>query len=431
MGSGKHKINHAKNNMINISTIKDDKKVLSGVNILGCSHLTKETAVLIETLYLLGANVHWCASNIYSTKDDVVKEIIKNKWGKVKGRRNMTIREFWDNIKDMLIFKNGQGPDIVIDNGITITALFHEKEGKFTEFLSGNVYNELKRIKSSYHENFWKKIRENLKLFVQQTTSGYFFINYLESNNLLIAPVIDINNSITKCKIDNTSGSRQSCINALNNAGINLVGLNVLVVGYGNVGKGVAMGLQNNKAIVTIAEIDPICALQASLEGFKVGKIKDVIGEQDLIITCTGQKHVIDSELILMMKDGAKLGNIGYSSIEIDMKGLETITHKKKKVGEYKNLHHLKNNKEIVVLANGELINLSLAEGHPSHIMSLTFSNIIYAILDYLNNKNKYSKNRVYELDNKSQIQIAREYLDANDIQIDKGLINKPKTYKY
>lgn len=328
----------------------------------------------------------------------------------------MNVNEFWDNILEVLNFKNGYGPDIVIDSGVILTPLFHLNITQ--DYMGDNHYNKLVEIRKSKPDRYWNNLKNNIKLFIQKTTSGTFYLKYLEENNYLFCPVIDINSSITKSKIDNIYGSCDSCIRALRNSGINLTKINALVVGYGNVGKGVAKGLKDNNANVTVTEINPICALQATMEGFQVDKIKNVIYNQDLIITCTGKKNVIDTELILMMKNGAKLANMGNSSIEIDVKGLNKISLDEENIKEFITEYTLPNKNKINLLSDGELINTSLANGHPSHIMSLTFSNIIYAILDFQQNK-KYSENKIYYLDKKIQEEIAFRYLKYNNIQID------------
>ncbi|VVU94811.1 S-adenosyl-L-homocysteine hydrolase, NAD binding domain [seawater metagenome] len=414
----KSKLDFAINQMSNLVLLSElFPGCLKGLNILGCSHLTKETGVLIKTLYQLGANINWCASNIYSSQNDIVDEIKKHGWcHKIKGKKNMDNNEFWNNILEVLNFKDGRGPDIIIDNGITLTALIHVNISD--NYIGDKSIQKIQEIRKLRHKNHWDKIKANVKLFIQQTTSGHFYLRWLEEKGLLFTPVIDINSSITKCKIDNRYGCANSCIEALKNAKINLSGINVMVVGYGNVGTGIATALRDNKAYVYVAEIDPICALKATMEGFHVDKIKNLIGKQDLIITCTGRKQVITTELILMMKNGAKIGNMGYSNFEIDIEGLKLLTENKETILPYVEKYSLVNKKEITLLSSGELINLSLGEGHPSHIMSLTHSNIIYAILDFVREK-RYSENKIYYLDRNIQNEIAMQYLNCNNIRID------------
>jgi adenosylhomocysteinase len=368
-------------------------KPLKGARIAGCLHMTIQTAVLIETLTELGAEVTWSSCNIFSTQDQAAAAIAAT-GVPVYAWKGMTEEEFMWCIDQTVFFGEKKEPlNMILDDGGDLTQLILDK------------YPEL-----------YKGIRG----ISEETTTGVHRLYDLEKQGKLPVPCINVNDSVTKSKFDNKYGCRESCVDAIRRAtDVMMAGKVAVVAGYGDVGKGSAESLKGAGARVIVTEIDPICALQAAMEGFEVKKMDDAIKEADIVVTTTGCKDIINSKHFLAMKDKAIVCNIGHFDIEIDMAWLnKNYGHTKDTVKPQVDLYTLENNKQVIVLAEGRLVNLGCATGHPSFVMSASFTNQVLAQLElWLHTKN-YDK-KVYMLPKHLDEKVARLHLSKIGVELD------------
>ena len=387
-----------------------DIQPFKNLKISGSLHMTIQTAVLIETLKYLGATIRWCSCNIFSTQDHAAAAVVQFKSASVFAWKGETLEEYWDCTLEALTWPNDDGPDLLIDDGSDATGLIHmgvkyekeyEKTGILPDFgtldiLNSELDNMYRIILSTLKTNpkKWTKMASKMIGVSEETTTGISRLNELEYKNELLFPAINVNDSVTKTKFDNLYGCRHSCCDALMRAtDVMISGKKALVIGYGDVGKGSAASLKAAGAIVYIAEIDPICALQACMEGFQVNTIEDVIKDIDIFVTATGNKNVIKIEHIRNMKNNAIISNIGHFDNEIEYNNLLN----EKDITRY-NIKPLvdkftfSNGKSIIILAEGRLMNLGCATGHPSFVMSCSFTNQVLAQMYLLDNKNILEK---------------------------------------
>ena len=405
------------------------EKPLKGVRISGSLHMTIETAVLIETLVELGASVRWASCNIFSTQDNAAAAIAKAGIP-VFAFKGETLEEYWNFTLDMLTHPGNLGPELIVDDGGDATLLLHkgyqmEHGDNWVNTPSDNhevsvIKNLLKRC-AKERPGWFTRVVKDWKGVSEETTTGvHRLYQMLEAGKLLI-PAVNVNDSVTKSKFDNLYGCRESLADGLKRAlGVMIAGKTAVVCGYGDVGKGSAHSLRGFGARVIVTEIDPINALQAAMEGFKVTPIEDTLGEADIYVTTTGNCDVITLEHILKMKDQAIVCNIGHFDNEIQVDRLNTAkgvsrVNIKPQVDRY----DLPSGNSIYLLAEGRLVNLGCAEGHPSFVMSNSFTNQVLAQLDLWKNRNTY-KVGVYRLPKKLDEEVARLHLEKIGVKLTK-----------
>ena len=393
---GRKEIMLAESEMPGLMSLRKEfssSKPLKGARIAGCLHMTIQTAVLIETLVELGAEVTWSSCNIFSTQDHAAAAVAKAGIP-VYAWKGMSEDEFDWCIEQTIFFGDDRKPlNMILDDGGDLTNIILDK---YPELISG------------------------IKGITEETTTGVLRLYEREKNNTLPLPAINVNDSVTKAKFDNKFGCRESAVDAVRRAtDIMLAGKRVVVCGYGDVGKGTAASFASAKCLVTITEIDPICALQAAMDGFEVKKLSNIIDKMDIVVTATGNKDVVVDEHFLKMKDKAIICNIGHFDNEIDMKWLNmhfgpTKQEIKPQVDKY-NI----NGKEIIVLAEGRLVNLGCATGHPSFVMSTSFTNQVLAQIELWKNSINYD-NRVYVLPKILDEKVAYLHLEKLGVEIEK-----------
>jgi len=447
-----------------IRTKYGSQKPLAELRIMGSLHMTVQTAVLIETLVDLGADVRWASCNIFSTQDHAAAAVVVGSDGTpddpkgvpVLAWKGETLEEYWWCTEQALTWPDGSGPDLIVDDGGDATLLIHkgveyEKAERVPDFDTeadpeewGVVLNLLHRSLSR-DSNKWHRISENIRGVSEETTTGVHRLYEMEKAGALLFPAINVNDSVTKSKFDNIYGCRHSVIDGLNRASdVMISGKMAVVCGYGEVGKGCAQALKAQGARVVVTEIDPICALQASMEGFTVRRIEDILGEADIFITATGNKDVITAKHIAGMKDKAIVGNIGHFDNEIDMAGLQKIPGiRKNNIKPQYDEWIFPDGHSVMVLAEGRLLNLGCATGHPSFVMSASFTNQVIAQVELAQNYGKYI-NKVYLLPKLLDEQVALFHLDKLDVRlteltdeqaayigVDKKGPYKPEAYRY
>ena len=382
---GRKEISIAETEMPGLMALRKEykgKKPLQGARILGCLHMTIQTAVLIETLVELGADVRWSSCNIFSTQDHAAAAIAK-KGIPVYAWKGETEKEYWWCIKQTIEGKKDWKPNMLLDDGGDLTALMHKE------------YSELLK---------------NVKGLSEETTTGIKALEKMEAEKTLLIPVINVNDSVTKSKFDNLYGCRESLIDGIKRAtDVMISGKIVIVAGYGNVGKGCAASLKQNGARVMITETDPICALQASMEGLEVVLMDDAIETADIVVTATGNKDVVTADHVRKMKDRSILCNIGHFDNEIQVDALRNYkwTEIKPQVHEIE----FPDKKRVLLLAEGRLVNLGCATGHPSFVMSSSFTNQVIAQIELWNNSDKYQK-KLYILPKHLDEKVATLHLD-------------------
>ena len=391
---GRKKIKLAEYEMPGLMSLRKmygEEKPLKGARIAGCIHMTVQTAVLIETLIELGAEVRWSSCNIYSTQDEAAAAIAKENIP-VFAWKGETEEEYWWCVDKTLDF-DGQGPNLILDDGGDLTLRVLEK---FPELI------------------------KDIKGVSEETTTGVHRLEKLSSDNKLPFPAVNVNDSVTKSKFDNKYGCRESLADGIKRAtDIMLAGKRVIVCGYGDVGKGTAASFRGAGAIVTITEIDPICALQAAMDGFEVKKLSNVIGSADIVVTATGNKDIIEKESFLALKDKAIVCNIGHFDNEIDMSWLnKNYSHTKTEIKPQVDLYTLENNKQLIILAEGRLVNLGCATGHPSFVMSTSFTNQVLAQIELWNHSKKY-ENKVYMLPKHLDEKVASLHLKHLGVELE------------
>jgi adenosylhomocysteinase len=408
------------------------KQPLAGLKVAGSLHMTVQTAVLIETLMDLGADVRWCSCNIFSTQDHAAAAVAVGRRGtpeKPQGAavfawKGETLEEYWWCTEQMLTWPDGSGPDLLVDDGGDATLVIHkgveygtaDRVPRFdpeSEPEEWGVILDLLRTTLTEDPGKWSRIAENIRGVSEETTTGVHRLYEMEKAGTLLFPAINVNNSVTKSKFDNLYGCRHSVIDGLNRAtDVMLSGKMAVVLGYGDVGKGCAQALKGQGARVFVTEIDPICALQASMEGYTVARVEDVVTQADVFITATGNRDVITVEHMKRMKDKAIVANIGHFDNEIDMAGLAAVEGIRK--NEIKPQYHewvFPDGHAVLVLAEGRLMNLGCATGHPSFVMSASFTNQVIAQIDLAENHSRYAK-RVYVLPKHLDEKVARLHLD-------------------
>ena len=369
-----------------------DKKPLAGARIAGCLHMTIQTAVLIETLVDLGADVTWSSCNIFSTQDHAAAAIAAAGIP-VYAWKGMNEEEFDWCIEQTLFFGEDQKPlNMILDDGGDLTNMVLDR---YPELVSG------------------------IKGLSEETTTGVHRLYERMKNGTLTLPAINVNDSVTKSKFDNKYGCKESAVDAVRRStDIMLAGKRVVVAGYGDVGKGTVASFQGAGAIVTVTEIDPICALQASMDGYEVKKLETVIGNADIIVTATGNKDIVTERHFRAMKDKAIVCNIGHFDNEIDMAWLnENYGHTKDEIKPQVDLYNVDGN-DIIVLAEGRLVNLGCATGHPSFVMSNSFTNQTLAQIELWKHSDRY-ENKVYMLPKHLDEQVARLHLDKLGVELE------------
>ena len=369
-----------------------EEKPLAGARIAGCLHMTIQTAVLIETLVDLGADVTWSSCNIFSTQDHAAAAIAAAGIP-VYAWKGMNEEEFDWCIEQTLFFGEDQKPlNMILDDGGDLTNMVLDR---YPELVSG------------------------IKGLSEETTTGVHRLYERMKNGTLTLPAINVNDSVTKSKFDNKYGCKESAVDAVRRStDIMLAGKRVIVAGYGDVGKGTVASFQGAGAIVTVTEIDPICALQASMDGYEVKRLETVIGNADIIVTATGNKDIVTERHFRAMKDKAIVCNIGHFDNEIDMAWLnENYGHTKDEIKPQVDLYNVDGN-DIIVLAEGRLVNLGCATGHPSFVMSNSFTNQTLAQIELWKHSDRY-ENKVYMLPKHLDEQVARLHLDKLGVELE------------
>ena len=393
---GRKEINLAEAEMPGLMQLREEYsklKPLKGARIAGCLHMTIQTAVLIETLVDLGADVTWSSCNIFSTQDHAAAAIAAAGIP-VYAWKGMNEEEFEWCIEQTLFFGSEKKPlNMILDDGGDLTNMVLDK------------YPELVR---------------NIKGLSEETTTGVLRLYERMKKGTLPLPAINVNDSVTKSKFDNKYGCKESAVDAVRRStDIMLAGKRVLVAGYGDVGKGTVASFSGAGAIVTVSEIDPICALQAAMDGYEVKKIDSVIEKMDIIVTATGNKDIITGEHFKKMKDKTIVCNIGHFDNEIDISWLEeNFSHQKTEIKPQVDLYKIDNGKEIIVLAEGRLVNLGCATGHPSFVMSNSFANQVLAQIELWKNHSKY-ENDVYTLPKHLDEKVALLHLKHLGIELE------------
>ncbi len=426
---GRKEIDIAEHEMPGLMSIRRKyapAKPLAGVRVTGSLHMTIQTAVLIETLRDLGAQVRWASCNIFSTQDHAAAAIAAS-GTPVFAWKGETLEEYWDCTLAALSFPNGQGPQLVVDDGGDVTLLIHkgfelENGSDWVNTASGNheeqvIKDLLKRV-AKERPGFWHGVVKDWKGVSEETTTGVHRLYQLAQDGKLLVPAINVNDSVTKSKFDNLYGCRESLADGLKRAmDVMLAGKVAVVCGYGDVGKGSAHSLRAYGARVVVTEIDPINALQAAMEGFEVNTVESTLGRGDIYVTTTGNKDVLTLAHMQAMKDQAIVCNIGHFDNEIQVDALyasgATRTNIKPQVDKYT----FSNGNAIFLLAEGRLVNLGCATGHPSFVMSNSFSNQTLAQMDLWANKDSYEK-KVYILPKKLDEEVARLHLEKIGVKL-------------
>ena len=389
-------------------------KPLSGARIIGCLHMTIQTAVLIDTLVALGADVRWSSCNIFSTQDQAAAAIAR-KGIPVFAWKGETEEEYWECIEKTITGKEGWVPNLLLDDGGDLTAYMHKN---YPEMMKG------------------------IKGVSEETTTGVKSLKEMVAKGELMIPAINVNDSVTKSKFDNLYGCRESLIDALKRAtDVMLAGKTCIVAGFGDVGKGSAAALRGQGARVLVTEVDPICALQAAMEGYQVVNMEDNIKEADIVVTATGNKDIVTIDHIRDMKDRSILCNIGHFDSEIQIDALKN--HKWHNVKPQVDEVEFPDGKRVIVLAEGRLVNLGCATGHPSFVMSASFTNQVLAQIELWENTDQY-KNDIYVLPKHLDEKVAILHLDklgakltklsqeqADYINVDQAGPFKPDAYRY
>jgi adenosylhomocysteinase len=395
------------------------QKPLKGLKITGSLHMTIQTAMLIDTLAMLGANVRWSSCNIFSTQDHAAAAVAKKSTAAVFAWKGETLEEYWWCLEQALLWPDGSGPDLIVDDGGDATLFVHQgvivenDPGLLDKFSNTKDFRTLMdRLKMSYKRDpkLWTRISANIRGVSEETTTGVNRLYQLAREKKLLFPAINVNDSVTKSKFDNLYGCRESLVDGIRRAtDIMLAGKKVLVCGYGDVGKGSVQSLKGSGTRIYVTEIDPICALQAAMEGYQVVNLDDVIEDIDIFVTATGNWHVITGQHMERMKDGAILCNIGHFDNEIEMSYLDDNPKcKKVNVKPQVDQWTLESGNKIIVLAEGRLVNLGCATGHPSFVMSASFTNQCLAQMDLANEKHE---KQVYTLSKKLDEEVARLHL--------------------
>ena len=440
--AGRHQIRLAENEMTGLMALREEfgpRQPLRGARIAGSLHMTVQTAVLIETLVALGAQVRWASCNIFSTQNEAAAAVVVGPTGTVDAPQGVpvfawkgeTLAEYWD-CTDRIFDWSAEGfdgPNLILDDGGDATLLVHkgvafEKAGAVPDAAPGDsaeyrvVLDVLRRSLARDPERFTRMSQELVGV-TEETTTGVHRLYELARDGELLFPAINVNDSVTKSKFDNKYGIRHSLPDGLNRATDALIGGKVaFVAGYGDVGKGAAEALRGQGARVIVSEIDPICALQAAMDGFQVARLEDVIGQVDILITGTGNRNVVTVDHLLAMKHLAIVANVGHFDNEIDMAGLESLAGTerveiKPQVHEWR----LPTGRSVLVLSEGRLMNLGNATGHPSFVMSASFTNQVLAQIELWTKRENYPLG-VATLPKALDEKVARLHLPALGVQL-------------
>ena len=432
---GRKEIRLAEQEMPGLMSVRAEyagQQPLKGARVMGSLHMTIQTAVLIETLKDLGADVRWVSCNIFSTQDHAAAAVVVGPNGTVDNPQGVpvfawkgeTLEEYWWCTEQALLWPDGTGPTLIVDDGGDATLLVHkgleyEKAGKIPEFDEQNdpeewgVILDLIRKIAAEDPTRWSRVAPGIRGVSEETTTGVHRLYEMQKNGTLLFPAINVNDSVTKSKFDNIYGCRHSVVDGLNRATDVMIGGKVAVVfGFGEVGKGCAQALRGQGARVVVTEIDPICALQAAMEGYQVATMEDVIDTADIFITATGNFNIITAEHMARMKDKAIVANIGHFDNEIDMAGLKKMKGvKRNNIKPQYDEFIFPDGHSVLILAEGRLMNLGCATGHPSFVMSSSFTNQVLAQLELHQNNDQY-KNEVYVLPKKLDEKVARLHLE-------------------
>jgi adenosylhomocysteinase len=429
---GRKEISIAEQEMPGLMSIRNKyaaEKPLAGVRITGSLHMTIQTAVLIETLVSLGAEVRWASCNIFSTQDHAAAAIAATGVA-VFAWKGESLEDYWECTFQALSHKGGKGPQLVVDDGGDVTLLIHkgyelENGDKWVDSSSGNheeqvIKDLLKRVHAEDPQH-WHKVVKEWRGVSEETTTGVHRLYKMMEQGKLLVTAINVNDSVTKSKFDNLYGCRESLADGIKRAtDVMVAGKVAVICGYGDVGKGCSHSLRGMGARVIVTEVDPINALQAAMEGFEVTTIEDTLGRGDIYVTCTGNVDIITLEHMKKMKDQAIVCNIGHFDNEIQMdrlnaeKGVEKLNIKPQ-VDKYS----FPSGNSIFVLAEGRLVNLGCATGHPSFVMSNSFANQTLAQIDLWKNKDSYKVN-VYTLPKKLDEEVARLHLEKIGVKLSK-----------
>ncbi len=420
---GRKEIAIAEHEMPGLMSIREKyapERPLEGVRVTGSLHMTIQTAVLIETLVDLGASVRWASCNIYSTQDHAAAAIADSGIP-VFAWKGMSLEEYWDCTYLALTHQGGNGPQLIVDDGGDATLLIHkgyELENGSDWVKSKSDSHEEQCIKdlliriNSESPGFWTKVVEECKGVSEETTTGVHRLHQMVEDGSLLFPAINVNDSVTKSKFDNLYGCRESLIDGIKRAtDVMISGKTAVVCGYGDVGKGSAQALKSHGAKVIVTEVDPICALQAAMEGFHVQTIEETLGIADIYVTATGNRDVITLEHMEMMKDQAIVCNIGHFDNEIQVDRLDSSQAKHDNIKPQVDRYTFGSGNSIFLLASGRLVNLGCATGHPSFVMSNSFANQTLAQIDLWKNRDSYP-NQVFTLPKHLDEEVARLHLE-------------------
>jgi len=428
---GRKEMELAEVEMPGLMSIREEygpKKPLKGLKIAGSLHMTIQTAMLIETLTILGADVRWASCNIFSTQDHAAAAIAKTGSAAVFAWKGESQEEYWWCMEQALTWPDGSGPDLIVDDGGDATLIVHEgvrveEDPKRLEKIHDHhdMQALLDRLKVKYEKNpnHWHEVAKNIRGVSEETTTGVNRLYQLERDGQLLFPAFNVNDSVTKSKFDNLYGCRESLSDGIKRAtDVMLAGKKALVFGYGDVGKGSAQSLRAYGARVSVTEIDPICALQAAMEGFPVVRVEDVVAETDIFVTATGNYYVLTGAHMEQMKEGAIICNIGHFDNEIEMSYLgKNPKCTKRVIKPQVDQWTLESGKSILVLAEGRLVNLGCATGHPSFVMSSSFTNQTLAQIALAE---KDFERKVYVLPKKLDEEVARLHLKRLDVKLTK-----------
>jgi adenosylhomocysteinase len=416
-------------------------KPLAGARVMGSLHMTVQTAVLIETLADLGADVRWVSCNIFSTQDPAAAAVVVGREGTggtlenprgipVFAWKGETLEEYWWCTSEALAWPDGSGPTLLVDDGGDATLLVHkgaefEAKGVVPAFDAASepeewgVILDLLRAEMKRDKNRWRNVAKDLRGVSEETTTGVHRLYQMMEAGTLLFPAINVNDSVTKSKFDNVYGCRHSLPDGLARAtDVMLGGKLAVVFGFGEVGKGCAQALRGQGCRVVVAEIDPICALQAAMEGYQVTTLEEVLERADIFITATGNKSILTAAHMARMKDKAIVGNIGHFDNEIDMAGLKKVEGVRKvNIKPQYDEWIFPDGHSILVLAEGRLLNLGCATGHPSFVMSTSFTNQVLAQLELHANASKLER-KVYTLPKKLDEEVARLHLDHLGVKL-------------
>jgi adenosylhomocysteinase len=429
---GRKEISIAEKEMPGLMAIREKYAVgkpLQGVRVTGSLHMTIQTAVLIETLVALGAQVRWASCNIFSTQDHAAAAIAKA-GVPVFAWKGETLEEYWWCTNQAISFPDGKGPQLVVDDGGDVTLFIHkgyelEEGGDWAKSKSGSKEEQVIKdlLLEVQRENpyRWHEMVKEWRGVSEETTTGVHRLYKMQQNNQLLVPAINVNDSVTKSKFDNLYGCRHSLVDGLNRAlDVMIAGKVAVICGYGDVGKGCAQSMRGQGARVVITEIDPINALQAAMEGYEVTTIEDTLGRGDIYVSTTGNVDIITLEHMEQMKDQAIVCNIGHFDNEIQVEPLnERKDVKRTNIKPQVDKYTFPDGHEIFMLAEGRLVNLGCATGHPSFVMSNSFSNQVLAQLDLWKNKDTY-KVGVYVLSKQLDEEVARLHLEKIGVKLTK-----------